>query len=200
MNTDPLRSYGARRVGLGILSVGAAVAAFLPVSLRAGSPPPVPTATPAPALAPTPTPVPRFRPLRIELPTLQVAAPIIAVGIDADGAMGTPKTAHEVAWWDGVMAGEGNALLAGHRDWRRRPGSFYRLSELRPGDLIRVVGEGGELTFVVEWVRQMPGDAEAAHILGDQGAPVVTLITCGGEFDRRVRHYKDRVVVRGVLA
>ncbi len=30
------------------------------------------------------------------------------------------------------------------------------------------------------------------------GTPTLTLITCGGSFDRSVRHYEDNIVVRAV--
>lgn len=171
----------------------------IPLALNRSLLTPAPPATDAPT--PAPTPGPEIRPTRIGLPTLGVDAPIVAVGIDEDGAMGTPGTADEVAWWDGMPVGAGNALFAGHKDWNHRQGSFFRIADLKPGDAIRLDGEGGSLEFHVEWVRQLGGDEEAVQdILGDAGKPVVTLITCGGEFDRRIRHYKDRVVVRAVLA
>lgn len=197
------RSPTARRLTLAVVSVAAAAAAFAPVprevprlnaaALRTAV---VPTPEPLPAS----TPVPAFRPVRIEIPALGVSAPIVPVGVDADGAMGTPKTGTDVGWWEGLDAGAGNALFAGHKDWNGRPGSFYGLGRLREGDVVTILGETARLDFAVQWITQMPGDGEAEHILGDVGAPVVTLITCGGEFDRRVRHYKDRVIVRAVLA
>jgi LPXTG-site transpeptidase (sortase) family protein len=194
------QSHAARRWAVGAASVAAATAAFVPVRTPAAPAVRVaaPVATPVPT--PSPSPVPVFRPVRLELPTLKVTAPIVSVGTDADGAMGTPKTAHEVAWWDGIMPGEGNALFAGHKDWNRRPGSFFRIGELKPGDPVVVQGDAVSLAFRVEWVKQVGGDSDGAEILGDAGHPVITLITCGGQFDRRIRHYKDRVVVRAVLA
>src|SRR3990170_694782 len=159
----PFRSHLAGRIAVGALSVAAAGVALLPPPPPAVVAGPAPAPTPLVQLAPTPVPVPAFRPLRIEIPALRVSAPVVPVGIDATGAMGTPRTAHEVAWWDGMAVGAGNALLAGHKDWNRRPGSFFRLSELRPGDAVVVLGEGGRLEFRVAWVRQVPGDAEAGE-------------------------------------
>ncbi|HVE92988.1 MAG TPA: class F sortase [Actinomycetota bacterium] len=156
------------------------------------------TVTPPPA--PTPTPVPEIVPTTIEMPSLAVSAPVVPVGIGPDGAMGTPGNAVDVAWWEGVPAGAGNALLAGHKDYNRRQGSFFRLKDLKPGDPVRVTGAQGVLEFKVEWVQQVSAEADAAEMLGDVGGPVLTLITCGGQFDRRIRHYRDRVVARAVLA
>lgn len=166
---------------------------------------PEPTAPPArhltAAAAPTPTPVPLVRPERIVLPSLGVDAPIVPVGTEEDGAMGTPGNGEDVAWWHGTEVGEGNALFAGHRDWKGAQGSFYDLKSLEPGDEVRVVGDGEELTFEVLWVRQVDADTpEAPDILAQTDEPVITLITCGGVFDRSIRHYTDRVIARAVLA
>lgn len=149
---------------------------------------------------PVPTPVPAFVPTAIELPSLGVSAPIVPVGMESDGAMGTPGNARDVAWWDGVRVGEANALLAGHKDYKRSRGSFYRLGELKAGDPVIVSSPEGTLTFYIEWVQQLGKDIDATQILGDQGKPVLTLITCGGAFNSRTRHYQERVVARAVLA
>lgn len=194
-----VRSHAARRPLILVASLGAVIVSVLPSSQAARVAVAERVADPAPVVTPAPTPPPRFRPARIEIPAISVSAPIVAVGIDADGAMGTPSNGRDVAWWDGIETGAGNALFAGHRDWNRRPGSFYRLGELKPGDVVRVIGDTAVLEFRVEWLQQVGADAPAAEILGDAGRPVITLITCGGEFDRRVRHYKDRVVVRAGL-
>lgn len=149
----------------------------------------------------SPAPVPVFVPSDLSIPAIGLeTAPVVPVGTEPDGAMGTPKTAVDVAWHALTKPGAGNALFAAHRDWKKQPGSFYRLSDLKQGDEVVVRGEGKSLTFRVTWVEQMDGDVEATKILGDQGGPVVTLITCGGVFDRSVRHYQDRVVARAVLA
>lgn len=150
---------------------------------------------------PAPTPGPLVRPERIVLPALGVDAPIVPVGVEEDGAMGTPGNGEDVAWWHGAEAGEGNALFAGHRDWKGAQGSFYDLKSLEPGDEIHVVGNGEELTFTVQWVRQVDAETpEAPDILDQTDEPVITLITCGGVFDRSIRHYTDRVIARAVLA
>src|SRR5687767_8786482 len=108
-----LRRPFARRFGISFVSAAAAAASFLPVSAPATEPrivvaAPIPIATPAPT--PAPTPMPSVRPERIEIPALGIDAPIVPVGTESDGAMGTPKSAHEVAWWNGLLVGEGNAL------------------------------------------------------------------------------------------
>lgn len=195
--------FAVRRPALVCASV-IVVASALVVPVAEPADLPEPTASPEQeraATASTATPAPRLRPERIVLPALDVDAPIVPVGTEEDGAMGTPDNGEDVAWWHGTEAGEGNALFAGHRDWKGSRGSFYDLKRLEPGDEVHVVGDDDRLTFKVLWVRQVEADTpEAPDLLAETDRPVVTLITCGGVFDRSISHYTDRVVARAVLA
>ena len=73
--------------------------------------PVVPMASPS---APTVTPV------RIELPTLGVGAPVVPVAVAGDGALGVPEDPQVVGWW----AGAGDT--AGARRARRHGGAGPR--------------------------------------------------------------------------
>jgi sortase (surface protein transpeptidase) len=193
-----LRVYAHRARTL--FTFTASVAVIAATVLTGSAPAATPHKAPVEAIAPTPAPVPVFVPSRIVVPALQTNAPIVPVGTEPDGSMGTPNTATDVAWWQGMPVGRGNALFAGHSDWNGVPGSFQALGDLKPGDTVIVTGQGQSLTFHVTWVQLMPGGIDATNILGPQGAPVVTLITCGGVFDTSIRHHLSRYVVRGVLA
>jgi len=156
-------------------------------------------------LPPTPTPVPVPKPERIVIPSLELDAPVIAVALTADGAMGTPRTAWEVGWYGPRPGERGNALLTGHVDWvdagRVVKGSFYGLSKLEPGSevTIRAV-DGSSRRFVVDWKKFYDAaSAPLAEITGPTEQPSVTLITCGGKFDRTLRSYLGRWVVRATL-
>jgi hypothetical protein len=51
-------------------------------------------------------------------------------------------------------------------------------------------------TFIVERVERHPKDAFPTEaVYRRTPAPVLRLVTCGGEFDRSTRHYLDNVVV-----
>ena len=194
-----LRLFLARARRLLTFSASVAVIAATVVVGRAPAAAP-PVVRAAVVATPSPTPVPQFVPAQVIIPRLRVLSPTVPVGTEADGSMGTPKSAHEVAWWRGTRAGAGNLLLAGHSDWNGSPGSFAALGTMKPGDTVVVRGEGQALTFRVVWVRLLDGNIDATQLLGPQGAPVVTLITCGGVFDTSIRHHLSRYVVRGVLA
>ena len=182
------------------MTFAASVAVIAATVVTGSAPAAAPRRAPVEAIAPTPTPVPVFVPSRIVVPALQINAPIVPVGTQSDGSMGTPSTATDVAWWQGMPVGKGNALFAGHSDWNGEPGSFQALGNLKAGDTVIVTGQGRSLTFRVTWVQLLAGGIDATQILGPQGAPVVTLITCGGVFDTSIRHHLSRYVVRGVLA
>jgi len=131
----------------------------------------VPVRHTAAASAPSAEPIPIFVPARILIPALAVSAPIVPVGTEADGSMGTPKDGYDVAWWQGVRVGAGNALFAGHHDWNGDAGSFYSLGDLKPGDQIIVEGDGAAVRFRVSWVKLLHGGIDATDILGPATGP-----------------------------
>lgn len=141
---------------------------------------------------------------RVRIPDIGVDASMVSVGYDADGAMGAPEGPDEVGWFRyGVAPGQpGNALLDGHVDWtdRRtgvpRSGVFWNLVRLQPGSLISVEAGGREYTYAVtEQRRYRWDDPEGIAVLQPSSDTRVTLITCGGVFDRRTRNYSMRDVV-----
>ena len=56
----------------------------------------------------------------------------------------------------------------------------------------------GRLTYVVQAVRSYPKAALPVEVFDRSGAPRLVLITCGGSFDRRTRHYADNIVAYAV--
>lgn len=150
----------------------------------------------------TPVPVPVFTPLRLEIPKIGVDAPVVPVGTEVDtGRMASPGTAHDVGWWAGRKAGEGNVLLDGHHDWKGQLGVFYDLEKLEAGDEVVVAGEDGEkLTYRIVWVKNYDRKIDATDLLGNaSGKQLATLITCGGTFDTIARTHRERVVARAEL-
>lgn len=186
----------------------------------------VPTMVPPPLPSPAPTPVPEVVPRvvsprppgarvrgthnsapraidgYIQIPSIGANARLVAVGLDTKGLMVTPKNAKDVAWLDnGTFPGPtNNAVLAGHRNWSGAPGSFIKLEQAKPGDVVIVAVDGRRFTFAIRWVRVYdPRTAPVDELLGDTSVDSVTLVTCGGPFDSRSRHYTKRVVARAEL-
>jgi len=142
-------------------------------------------------------------PVRLVLPSLGIDAPVAALALAEDGTMPAPARADLVAWYSfsAPAGGDGNAVLAGHRDWQGRRGVFYTLGQLQPEDDIWLQDAAGVWhRYTVVWSARYPDDAAPlAALVGPTERPTLTLITCGGVFDRTLGRYLDRQVVRAVL-
>lgn len=141
----------------------------------------------------------RARPTRLVVPDAGVDTRLVPLGLLPDGAMEVPQDAAVAGWYEpGPAPGEvGSAVLAGHVDSKRAPGVFFHLAGLRPGDPITVERDDGrQFVFSVTAVEQHPKSAlPADRIWAPTSEPTLRLVTCGGTFDRRTRHYTDNVVV-----
>lgn len=139
-------------------------------------------------------------PVKLALPSLGVEAAVEPVAQDPDGAMSAPSDPDEVAWYrlGPGMGVPGNVVFAAHVDWGGRPRVFGSLHRLEPGDPVLVVdAEGCGYEYVVEssqWVRAEGAPVE--EIFAQPPEPVLTLITCGGEYVPSRREYLDRLIVR----
>ncbi|MBJ7452589.1 MAG: class F sortase, partial [Blastococcus sp.] len=139
-------------------------------------------------------------PARISAPSLGVDAPIDPVGIDPDGQMELPDDVSRVGWYRfGPEPGaDGSAVLAGHVDDEEQgPGALFRLQDAAVGDELTVTDAAGTATRWRVVSRELitkqvlPVD----RIFARDGAPRLTLITCGGPFLPEFRSYRDNVVV-----
>lgn len=145
-------------------------------------------------------------PSRLRIGAIGVDAPIEAMGVDRrTGEMELPATVREVAWYRfGPSPGQpGSAVLAAHVDVRNQgPGVFFNLKALKPGDRIDVVFEDGETRRFEVAARSIYEKDELPldTVFARQGAPVLTLITCGGGFNPSRGHYDSNVVVYAVPA
>jgi LPXTG-site transpeptidase (sortase) family protein len=161
-----------------------------------------------PALMPNPqaelptTPVGAWgvAPIKLTIPALGVEAAIEAVGQDPDGAMSAPTDPDEVAWYrlGPGMGVPGNVVFAGHVNWAGSLRVFGQIDQLGTGDAIQVIdAEGRGFEYVVESTRLVRAEgAPLDEIFEQPDQPVVTLITCGGEYVASRREYLDRVIVR----
>ncbi|MFJ3942746.1 MULTISPECIES: class F sortase [Streptomyces] len=163
---------------------------------------------PADVRLPSPArPLTGAAPRRLDIPALDVTAPVVPRGLDGQGAIEPPPFTRpgEVGWYeDGVRPGAvGTALIVGHVDTETRPAVFYRLSTLRPGQRIRVVREDDRVAeFTVEGVQVLARDhfdARAAYGPRRAGRAELRLITCGGTYDEASRTYTANVVVSAYL-
>lgn len=142
------------------------------------------------------------RPTRLRIPALGVDAPVRALGVAPTGEMEVPADASTVAWYEyGPGPGQpGSAVLAAHVDYDGDRGVFFGLAGLTAGTEVLVeLASGRPLRFVVS---ERASIAKVAlpidELFRRDGDPVLTLITCGGEYDAAARSYRSNVVVRAV--
>ena len=140
--------------------------------------------------------------LRLQIPSLGVDAPVITMGIDSQGVMEIPGDGQTVAWYDFTAApgASGNAVMSAHVDYRGEEGVFGRIVTLEDGDEITVLSDGAALIYIVQSVELIrPEEADVARLVGSRdGAEQLTLITCGGTWDRQRREYDHRVIVQAI--
>ncbi|RWZ51295.1 class F sortase [Halobacillus fulvus] len=142
---------------------------------------------------------PGVHPVRLEIPSIGVDAPIGEQGYTEDGGMAVPNSVTEVGWFEpGTKPGKrGNSVIAGHVDGRNGPAVFFDLKELSPGDEIYVYGEdGSKLTFTVDRLESYPyNDSPIREIFGPTNNRSLNLITCTGLYDQENQLYTERLTV-----
>ena len=139
------------------------------------------------------------------LPSAQIRASLVRVGLTWNRAMGAPDNPHVIGWWeDGPEPGEtGNVLLAGHRDYTDTNGNIgvgvcWLLDRTALGDfLILRDNEAREhyVYTVTEVVSVRWNDPNGVNYLRPSDTAIVTLVTCEGAFDRDANNYSNRRIV-----
>jgi len=77
---------------------------------------------------------------------------------------------------------------------------FYRLHALKSGDIVEIQRGGVWIRFAVTSVQRYPKDRfPGVKVYKPTPGAELRLITCGGEFDRDRRSYRDNIVVSAIL-
>ncbi|MBC9725962.1 class F sortase [Streptomyces sp. TRM68367] len=145
-------------------------------------------------------PLPYAVPDRVRIPAIQVDAPVMAVGLDAQGWVDAPppEDPNLAGWFTGAVSpGEkGTAVVVGHVDNRQGPAVFYGLGALKKGNRVEVTRQDGKTAvFEIYGIEvfakdNFPGD----RVYGSKGGPELRVITCGGGFSKQ-NGYQGNVVV-----
>jgi LPXTG-site transpeptidase (sortase) family protein len=193
--------------------VVSAVALYVALSEGDDSPPvavvaptqvvPSPTPVPEPTSTVEPTVAPEIPIARLVIPSIGVDAEVVTKGVTSDGAMEDPRGPWEVAWYNfsALPNRVGNIVMAGHLDYVNVGAAvFYKLGSLKEGDQVVINLTNGEsATYRVTTVSSYNAStAPVQEIVGPTPEETVTLITCGGSFNRSTREYDSRVIVRAV--
>ncbi len=169
-----------------------------------GRPPlvPVPRGKRAAAAQAQPVAVPA--PAELEIPAIGVKTRLVRLGLTRAGTLQVPSSTTVAGWYTGSPrpGATGAAVIAGHIDSYLGPGIFFRLRELKRGNLIYVRRHHGSLAvFRVTAVRTfLKKRFPTADVYGPVPDAQLRLITCGGTFDPSTGHYLSNVIVFAVLA
>ncbi|NJP48647.1 class F sortase [Streptomyces sp. SBST2-5] len=148
----------------------------------------------------TAAPLPFAVPDRVRIPAINVDAPMIPVGLDAEGWVDAPppEDPNLAGWFSGaVTPGEkGTAVVVGHVDNQQGPAVFYGLGALNKGQRVEIARRDGKTAvFEIYGVEvfaknSFPGE----RVYASKGAPELRVITCGGGFTPQ-EGYDGNVVV-----
>lgn len=152
-----------------------------------------------------------IRPTRFQVPRMGVDAPMMTVGKDSSGNPGAPPLSQmfSTAWYRGSPApgsSRGNVIVNVHSYARGAAlgNNLNAGSGLRAGDVIRVVGEDGQVAcyrfrekikFSVASYRP-----DSGVYFNATGRPQLAIMTCWdrnsrtGEYESRIIFYADRVL------
>ncbi len=146
-----------------------------------------------------PTPVVNASPSHITIPSLNLSAPIIPVGLNEDGTVEVPERVAEVGWYElGARPGErGSAVLLGHRSSWTGPGVFRAIRALEEGEELTVAFTDGTMhVFSVVSVAEYPQDAfPTALVYGDTDESLLRLVTCSGSYLPLANRFTHNTIV-----
>jgi|GEM_PF-865902 len=135
----------------------------------------------------------------VPLPPVHLEIPAIDVDVSVMLADNDNLPRHKFAGWffkSAFPATAGNMVLLGHLDGNAA--IFGRLNELQPGDEIRVSTQDSIHVYVID--ESWTVDDTEVSVLAPTSDPVVTLITCAGDWNPYEHSYNKRLVVRGHYA
>jgi LPXTG-site transpeptidase (sortase) family protein len=137
-------------------------------------------------------------PVRIRIPAISVDAAVVDLGLEQDGTLEVPADFGVAGWYTGrsVPGDSGPSVVVGHVDSHTGPAVFFELSRLEVGDLIQIDRSDG----LVAWfeIRELTSvdkdEFPTQRVYGDTDGPTLRLITCGGDFDRSMRSYRENLI------
>ena len=151
---------------------------------------------------------------RFVVPAFGVDAPLTYRTVSTNGIMPDPEGPDDIAYYDfsawpglGGAPGTGNMVLAGHVDSGSKAckngtipapceAVLWDLNRMKRGDVIEVHVSGR--IYKYEIVTNEPVHAVNGpwnQIVASTAEPTITIITCGGDFNRQTREYSHRQVV-----
>jgi hypothetical protein len=147
---------------------------------------------------------------RLVSASLGINAPVNVRDVGVGGELGVPSGAFDVVRYNfgeftglGGYPGEGGVtMIGGHVDYYTVGlAVFAPLRNAQIGDTVRyVTADGSTITYVVDWVRDLPFSTDLSPYLSRRGNDELILVTCNGTFDQALRRYDLRRLVHASRA
>ena len=139
------------------------------------------------------------RPIRIFIPLIGLSAPVVPLGLNPDRTLQVPRHSGDTGWFQGgPEPGEpGAAVIVGHVATRSGPAVFYRLREVRVGEMITIRLKGGStVRYVVNsTVRVRKSRFPTNRVYARTKQPTLRLITCAGKLNPSTGHHPDNYIL-----
>lgn len=140
-------------------------------------------------------------PEAMRIPSIGVAMPVAATGVQADGQMELPDDPNVIGWYKfGASPGDkrGSTVLAGHVDSIDRGiGPLARLASSEVGERVVVTGSDGKpVRYEITSVQRITQEALPVDVLFRPDGPhQLAVVTCGGRYLPDAGGYEDNIVV-----
>jgi sortase (surface protein transpeptidase) len=130
--------------------------------------------------------IPKGWPQKVLIPKLSVAAPVEALDLSKHLPQAAPFRWGDVAWYDrGPKPGDvGHAAVFGHVDSTCCPAVFWKLNQLKAGDIVEAKYKSGNpVKFKVMWSESYANTKMPIKFLfGRSSQRAMVLVTCAGVF------------------
>lgn len=138
-------------------------------------------------------------PALLEIPAIGVRSDLIGLQVQDDRTLEVPDRGEDIGWYSPDSDPEGGhpTVFVAHLDTPDGPAAFWGLTELEPGDQVRVTDAAGQLrVYRVDRVADHPvDDFPTLDVYGPVTGDEIRLLTCNGEFDAVRQQYDQNRVV-----
>lgn len=143
--------------------------------------------------------VARSRPVSLSVPAIGLRANLTTLGLNANRTVQVPMFFGVPGWYRlGPSPGQlGSAVILGHVDSYAGPAVFFRLGDLKVGNVVTVtLADHATLHFSVIGVAMYSKSHFPDRLVyGPRPYSALQLVTCGGVFDDATGHYLSNLVV-----
>jgi LPXTG-site transpeptidase (sortase) family protein len=151
------------------------------------------------------TPLAAANPTELRIDAINASSSLIPLGLNKDQSITVPPVSQplQASWYKfGPTPGAlGPAIILGHINGGGKDGIFAHLSQLKPGDQVKVSRTDGKTAlFTITKLQQVPKNQFPTQaVYGDTPDAELRLITCGGAFDKSKRSYVDSIIAFATL-